>query len=379
MKRQKNKKNAKEDRTSFTELHTLKMEYFENIRKTQLPLKRKQLEKLKFSGSSGSEEIQKLKDDIQKLESQDDMTEYLLSIHDVLKRKSILDNRECDPDVQKIDYKDITLASASIDSFCIRKKSNEKTSLLNDYLYHTTGCVSDAYEKSKVYKQDDFICMECGSSNMIVESAKSSIICIDCGISRDWQDPELPQWSNETTLTKQYRYKRPTYFIDHLNRMQAKENVILPKDLMQEIMKELHKRRITDSIDVTEKLIKSILRSIGKSEYYDNIHTIILKLSGKTPTRLTPELEHTLISMFQKTLEPFEKHKHLIKGRTNYLSYPYVIRKLLHIIADIENHAELKQFGRSCSLLKSHEKLRDQEKVWERICKDLNWPFHKSI
>lgn len=377
MKRQKNKKNAKEERTSFTELHSLKMEAFENMVKTQLPLKRKQLEKLKLKNTDQNT-ISKLEKEIRKLESQDDMTEYLLNIHDVLKRKSVLDDHE-NTSTQKKTKNVNNLPSSSIDSFCVREKSNHKTSLLNDYLYHTTGCVANNFEKSQVYKQDDFVCTDCSSSNMIVESAKSSMICLDCGLSRDWQDPNLPQWSNETNLTKQYRYKRPTYFIDHLNRMQAKENVILPKELMQEIMKELHKRRITNSNDITEKLIKNILRSIGKSEYYDNIHTIILKLSGKTPTRLTPELEHTLISMFQKTLEPFEKHKHLIKGRTNYLSYPYVIRKLLHIIADNENHAELKQFGRSCSLLKSHEKLRDQEKVWERICKDLNWPFHKSI
>jgi transcription elongation factor Elf1 len=375
MKHQKNKKNAKEDRTSFTEMHFQKMDQLEHYRNTKLPIKRKQLKKLLAQKTKNHEEIAKLERDIELLESQNDMTEYLLDIHEVIKMKSEPDSHDVYQEIDLDSEKDF----GSIDSFCIRKSTNHKSKILDEYLQRTTGNVANAFPQNCEYTKDDFLCLGCSSTNLVVEARNSSIICSDCGMSRDWQDPNLPQWSNEVDLTKQYRYKRQTYFIDHLNRMQAKENVTFPVDLMQDIMKELHKMRITDVNHINEKLIKKILRSLRRSEYYDNVHTIILKLSGRTPPRLTPELEATLINMFQATLEPFETHKHLIKGRSNYLSYPYVIRKLLNIIAERDNHIELKMFGSSCSLLKSHEKLRDQEKVWEKICKDLNWPFHKSI
>lgn len=379
MKHQKNKKNAKEDRTSFTELHLQKLDQLEHHRNTKLPIKRKQLKKLLAQKNKNYEEISKLESDIQSLESNKDMTEYLLDIHEVIKMKSepVVYESEDTP-AEELDLND-NKDFGSIDSFCVRKSSNHNSKILEEYLHCTTGSVPNTYPQYVEYRKDDFVCHNCSSTTMDVESKNSTIICTECGISRDWQDPNLPQWSSECDLTKQYRYKRQTYFIDHLNRMQAKENVTFPVDLMQDIMKELHKMRITDVNNINEKLIKKILRSLRRSEYYDNVHTIILKLSGRKPPRLTQDLEATLINMFQATLEPFETHKHLIKGRSNYLSYPYVIRKLLNIIAERDNHIELKMFGSSCSLLKSHEKLRDQEKVWEKICKDLNWPFHKSI
>ena len=180
-------------------------------------------------------------------------------------------------------------------------------------------------------------------------------------------------------VTKQYRYSRKTYFIEHLNRIQAKENATIPKELIDKILDELHKRRINRAEEITVSLLREILSSLKRSEYYDNIHSIIQQISGKKPAKLSTELEDTLIYMFKKTLAPFDKYKNMIEKRNNYLSYPYVIRKLLHIIAIKKNDESIMKYCESFTLLKSRDKLLEQEKVWKKICKDLDWPFEKSV
>lgn len=40
---------------------------------------------------------------------------------------------------------------------------------------------------------------------------------------------------------------------------------------------------------------------------------------------------------------------------------------------------KLKEYSHYFELLKSREKLRTQEAIWEKICNDLNWPFDSSM
>ena len=56
------------------------------------------------------------------------------------------------------------------------------------------------------------------------------------------------------------------------------------------------------------------------------------------------------------------------KTRRNFLSYPYVAYKLLQLL-------ELHKFLPYITLLKSKTKIKEQEDIFEKICKLLNWKF----
>jgi hypothetical protein len=373
MKRQKDKKNAIEYRTSVTELHNNKMDKFEEYYK-QLPQKEAELVKLKQKKKSDPTKIKELEEEIAKMKSQEEMTEYLLSIEPILRQKSL-----SNPTIDTSSSESASLPkrgpSQSVKDFVIESSNYEKKALLNEYYLLTAGIHYDD-ELSNYHK--DLMCKECKCA-LTLDSRHSELICGECGVSNFWFDALLPQWSDTTDVTKQYRYKRPTYFKDHLNRLQAKENVVISPELLKEILLEFKKRRISSSSQVTEKLIKDILRNLNRSEYYDHIRSIKRHLIGEKPLSLTPQLETTLETMFYKTLEPFQKYKHLISGRKNYLSYPYVIHKLLDIVAKDSRDPKIKELSQSFKLLKSQEKLREQEKIWEKICNDLHWPFIRSI
>jgi len=376
----KNRKKVVENRTTFNELHNTRMKQFDDYYKT-LPTKETKLgrlqNRLKKKGDKMDpwelnklkEEIKELKNEIHRMRTQEEMTEYLLSIQSIIRQKNVkkkVERRVVPPPTEL----------TNVNAFLVSETDNRKKRLLNDYLIATGGC---PIVEPNEYTNKDFSCDDCKSTDMIVDSVKSSIICGNCGLSKDWQDPNLPQWSDHTDVTKTYRYQREQYFIDHLNRFQGKENVNIDNKLIQRILIAIHKRRIKDKKNITSDLIRSILKDLNETEYYDHINSILRRITGKKAPQLTQEVERKLILMFNRTIEPFEKWKTIMitKGRMNFLAYHYVIRKLLRILVD-QGYPELECYISHFRLLKCDEKVKDQEKVWKKICKENDWPFFEE-
>jgi hypothetical protein len=80
--------------------------------------------------------------------------------------------------------------------------------------------------------------------------------------------------------------------------------------------------------------------------------------------------ENQIRQMFKAIQEPFAIY--CPKGRKNFLSYNYVLHKFSELLM-------LHQFISCFPLLKSREKLQEQDRIWEKICKHLDWPFIESI
>jgi hypothetical protein len=70
-----------------------------------------------------------------------------------------------------------------------------------------------------------------------------------------------------------------------------------------------------------------------------------------------------------KIEEPFENNRP--KHRLNLISYPYVLYKLCQLLG---YNDYLKYF----TLLKSTDKLFEQDKTWKKICISNGWKFYAS-
>ena len=81
-------------------------------------------------------------------------------------------------------------------------------------------------------------------------------------------------------------------------------------------------------------------------------------------------MEEKLRFMFKEIQNPFELH--CPKNRKNFLSYSYVIHKFIQLL-------DMDEYLIHFPLLKSREKLYQQDKIWKNICKELNWEFINSI
>lgn len=272
-----------------------------------------------------------------------------------------------------------TKLTSGIESFITVKEINNKEDLVTEYIYASNGQSYDPTQIGREHESlDIYTCTIC-SNNMTYMQKECYLVCDQCGICKSYQDPDMPQWSDQIDVSKAYSYKRPGYFIEHLYRIQARECTLIPDAVINKIMLELKKLRITNVSDINVKLIRGILKKLELTNYYDNVNSIIRKLSGNKAPEFPDDLEDKLVSFFHKTLEPFERYKSIIRDRNNYLSYPYVIRKLLVILAHQENNPEYLKFVKWFPLLKSRQKLWDQEKLWEKICEHNDWPFIKSI
>ena len=408
-KKLKSKKKIIDKRATITELHENKMKEFDNYYKT-LPEKKENLKKLqeKIKNIDKNDynnilllkdlhqEERELKKEINNIIDQTDLSNYLISFAKIISKQQDIqqddnqqdnqqdnnqdnqqDNNQQDnnkQDNQQDNQQNNQPKKVGINKYIIVEKGNQKGKLMEEYL---ATCLSDTTIQCSTRK-NIFTCENC-KEDCIVNHKECYLTCTNCGQCKEWQDPDIPQWSDEVDVSKAYRYKRLGYFIEHLYRVQAKECTVIPENVISKLLLELKKRRITEPDKITSKLIKSFLKNLDLTTYYDNVNSIIRTLSGKEAPVFPEELEDKLVVMFMRTQEPFEKYKHLIPERNNYLSYPYVIRQLLIIISKNEDNDNLLKFVKMFPLLKSRIKLWYQEKVWEKICEECDWTFFPSI
>jgi hypothetical protein len=82
------------------------------------------------------------------------------------------------------------------------------------------------------------------------------------------------------------------------------------------------------------------------------------------------ETEEKLRFIFKEMQPSFEKHKPA--GRHSLISYHYYMYKICELL-------ELDEFLPCFNLLKTRDKLYDQDKIWKNICKDMQWQFIRTI
>ena len=130
------------------------------------------------------------------------------------------------------------------------------------------------------------------------------------------------------------------------------------------------KERITNSEEITSERVKKYLKKLKLNKYYEHIPNLIRKITNKQHLIITKDFENVLLELFDKIQEPFKKY--CPKERKNFLSYSYTLHKFCLLL---EKNEYLIYFP----LLKSREKLFEQEKIWKGICNDLKWKFVSSI
>ena len=105
------------------------------------------------------------------------------------------------------------------------------------------------------------------------------------------------------------------------------------------------------------------------NKYYEHIIHIRNKLSDSPLPKISRANEGKFRLMFRMVQEPFRKYQP--KDRKNFLNYSYILNKFSRLL-------KLKELYDYFPLLKSPSKLREQDKIWKKICEHLDWTFHSS-
>lgn len=160
------------------------------------------------------------------------------------------------------------------------------------------------------------------------------------------------------------------HFNEWLNQIQGKESTDIPEEIFDSILLEIKKQKISNMALLTHAKLKEILKKLKINKYYEHIPHIINRINGLPMPHLSPDLEEKLRSMFRQIQTPFLKHSP--PNRKNFLSYSYVLHKLMLLL-------EKDEYLVNFPLLKSRDKLQQQDQIWQKICNDLGWQFIKSL
>lgn len=184
-------------------------------------------------------------------------------------------------------------------------------------------------------------------------------------------DSEKPSYKDPPREITYFAYKKINHFNEWLAQFQAKENTDIPQEIIESVMRELRKERISDPKKVKKEKIREILQKLKFSKMYDHVQQIKNKIQQQmTMLTLSKEMEEKLQHMFKEIQPAFIKY--CPANRSNFLSYPYVLYKLCQLL-------EMDEFLPCFQLLKSREKLYQQDQVWQKICEEMRWQFIRSI
>ena len=242
--------------------------------------------------------------------------------------------------------------------------ATRQTMLVNEYLMQ----VSDQPPKLALNTRDD--CPLCAESLVLV-SSKSLMTCPSCGYSVAYLDATMQSMSySDDVEFSSFSYKRINHFNEWLQQVQAKENFEIPQEVLDAVMMELHRQRVTSLSDITPKKVREILKTLKLRKAYEHVAQITSKLTGSKPLRVPAEAEEMCRLMFIAVQPAFEKH--CPKDRKNFLSYSYCLYKFFELLG-------YNQFLDSFTLLKGRDKLARQDDIFKKICEELDWDFVPSV
>ena len=374
-----NKKVYKDSRSSIENLHNEKID---SIFQKQESLDKKK-QKMKFLEQKFKiikeqkniehitnihSEIIILKKEIHEIENNYELIDYMD------KAWEYIENFNENDDIKNIEETDISGSNNSNSNILQYINKTGKTNKGEEYNRYYNKCFLDI-NYSNTNCSSNNLCKNCNENNFEIDSKNGIIICTNCGLCEQYYDNSTDGINyNDCThiepISQPFSYQRKNHFREWLNQLQGKEVTVIPESVITLILLEIKKERITDSNEITSERIKKYLKKLKLNKYYEHIPNLISKITNKPPLTITKDFDDVLLELFDKIQEPFKKH--CPKERKNFLSYSYTLHKFCKLL----NKEEYLIYFQ---LLKSRDKLFEQEKIWKGICEDLKWKFVPSI
>ena len=242
-----------------------------------------------------------------------------------------------------------------------------RENILDKYL----SIVEDNHITKRDHDNDDYEhCKDCHIEKVLNQS-EAILYCPSCGSSeRIVIDSDKPSYKDPPREVSYFAYKRINHFNEWLAQFQAKESTDIPQVVYNKVLTELKKERLTNMAKLSPYKLREILKKLKLNKYYEHVPHMINRLNGLPAPVISRDIEEKLRMMFKEIQTPFMKH--CPKDRKNFLSYSYVLHKFVQLLG-------LDDFLSCFPLLKSREKLHQQDQIWRKICKDLSWEFIRSL
>ncbi len=230
--------------------------------------------------------------------------------------------------------------------------------------------IDSKYISKIKYDQTICKCPDC-NTEMTLFPSDGIQICENCGYQQNiFIESDKPSFKDPPMEVCYFSYRRINHYNEWLAQVQAKESTEIPNEVYDKILLEIKKERIPNLEKLDTKKIRQYLKRLKLNKYYDHAAHILYQINGVQPLNMTKELEEKLRLMFKEIQAPFMEV--CPKSRKNFLNYAYVLHKFVELLG-------LDEYKVYFPLLKDREKLHQTDMIWKKICEKLGWHFIKSI
>jgi len=217
------------------------------------------------------------------------------------------------------------------------------------------------------------ICVFCSTGEMIPQDEEGIMLCNNPKCSKfinyimDSSKPSNKEPPNEVSYTA---YIRLNHFKEILSQFQAKETTQIPENVINDIRNRIKKERIQNlAQELNYDKMRDILRKLGYNKYFEHIQ-YINSIFGIRPPIMSEELHETLCILFIEIQKPWAIH--CPANRTNFFNYTYTLYQLCVLL-------DQTQYLPYIPLMKDREKQIEQDHIWAKVCKDLDWEYHPTV
>ena len=221
-------------------------------------------------------------------------------------------------------------------------------------------------EEYKEPKHNRNLCIDCNVVKMI-DYERSTLVCTKCGLCEYYTVYVASYNHTMQPSRRKCIYKRSDNFKVILNQFFYGGKMVVPDDIMETIMDEIHDETnilYNYTIPIMIPILECILKRNELTMYKSSLYYIFFKLSGKAFPQITMKEYNTILSVFNVVSSIYDKYRS--KGRKSFLNYSFVLKKLLMMLEKVECAKCIPQ-------PKTHSKQKELERVWELITKDPEW------
>lgn len=266
----------------------------------------------------------------------------------------------------------LTKSKSSFESFNLKQFFQEKTNSEN------VQCIELAKLLHEIPLEQSEIkyCPFC-PGNIILEYFEKppSLTCSKCGLFIDDIDITSPNvHEKEISNHLPFVYRPIQHFDNWIRRITGKNHYIIPDDILDEIYREMCKRKIEfDNINWTT--VDEILRNLAKrknpkfKDYYQHVYQITNLIRGSPMLIISEEIRNILLDMFKIIYDSWNRIKD--KNRSNFMSNAFVLQMCFSLLG-----CQPEVIG-MFNTLKGSENLNDYARISEMICKENDWDWSK--
>jgi hypothetical protein len=215
-------------------------------------------------------------------------------------------------------------------------------------------------------------CEKCSKGEMIIQEDEGVLICNNKECSRyvnyivDTYKQNNKEPPNDPTYSV---YIRLNHFKEILSQFQAKETTKIPQEVIDAISKRIKKERIVDIKKIDTKKMRSILKTLNYTRYFEHV-AYINSLLGIQPPIMDEKLIETLCVLFIETQKPWASY--CPPDRTNFFNYNYTLYQLCVLLGQT-------QYISYINCMKDSSKQKLQDDIWKKVCKELDWVFYPTV